>query len=64
MAKSKVQKESTFREKPKVTRAGVHAKTKQSKNKKSKNYTKPYAGQGRQSFFLLTFWKKIRILNT
>jgi hypothetical protein len=47
MAKTKVQKESTFREKPKVTRAGIHAKTKQSKNKNSKNYSKPYAGQGR-----------------
>lgn len=47
MAKSKVQKESTFKVKAKVSRAGVHAKTKQSKNKNSKNYSKPYAGQGR-----------------
>jgi len=33
--------------KPKVTRKGIHAKTKQSKNKNSKNYSKPYRGQGR-----------------
>lgn len=38
---------STFRKKPKVSRPGVHAKTKQSKNKNSKNYVKPYRGQGR-----------------
>jgi hypothetical protein len=31
----------------KITRPGVHAKTKQSKNKKSRNYKKPYRGQGR-----------------
>ncbi len=30
-----------------VKRKGVHAKTKQSKNKNSKKYKKPYAGQGR-----------------
>lgn len=28
-------------------RKGVHAKTKQSKCKRSKNYTKSYRGQGR-----------------
>lgn len=33
--------------KTKKVRKGVHAKTKQSKNKNSKNYKKPYAGQGR-----------------
>jgi hypothetical protein len=33
--------------KPKVSRKGVHAKTKTSKNKNSKNYDKPYVGQGR-----------------
>lgn len=38
---------STFRDKPKVTRPGVHAKTKTSKNKLSKNYKKPYKSQGR-----------------
>jgi hypothetical protein len=31
----------------KVKRKGVHAKTKQSKSKTSKNYKKPYASQGR-----------------
>jgi len=31
----------------KVRRKGVHAKTKQSKNKNSKQYKKPYASQGR-----------------
>tara|TARA_R110000803_G_scaffold75731_3_gene140091 strand:+ start:220 stop:354 length:135 start_codon:yes stop_codon:yes gene_type:complete len=30
----------------KVSRPGVHAKTKTSKNKNSKNYKKPYIGQG------------------
>jgi hypothetical protein len=30
----------------KVSRPGVHAKTKTSKNKKSKNYSKSYRGQG------------------
>lgn len=38
---------STFRDKPKVKRSGVHAKTKTSKNKLSKNYKKPYKSQGR-----------------
>jgi len=31
----------------KVNRPGVHAKTKTSKNKNSKNYKKTYRGQGR-----------------
>ena len=31
----------------KVTRPGVHAKCKTSKNKTSKNYAKPYVAQGR-----------------
>lgn len=30
-----------------VNRPGVHAKTKTSKNKRSKNYKKAYRGQGR-----------------
>tara|TARA_R100001163_G_scaffold7169_1_gene7611 strand:- start:11383 stop:11514 length:132 start_codon:yes stop_codon:yes gene_type:complete len=34
-------------EKRRVKRKGVHAKTKQSKNKNSKNYKKRYASQGR-----------------
>jgi hypothetical protein len=31
----------------KVTRPGVHAKTKTSKSKRSKNYKKAYKGQGK-----------------
>lgn len=31
----------------KKTRKGVHAKSKQSDNKKSTNYKKPYVGQGK-----------------
>jgi len=38
---------TTFKQKPKVSRPGVHAKTKTSKNKNSKLYKKPYRGQGR-----------------
>lgn len=45
-AKAKVSAVPTFRAKPKKRRPGVHAKTKQSKNKNSKNYNKPYVGQG------------------
>lgn len=33
--------------KPKVSRPGVHAKTKTSKSKTSKNYKKSYKKQGR-----------------
>ncbi len=33
--------------KPKVSRPGVHAKTKTSKLKQSKNYVKSYKGQGK-----------------
>jgi len=44
---AKVQTSSTFKKKPKVSRPGVHAKTKTSKNKASKNYSKPYIGQGK-----------------
>jgi len=36
-----------YREKTKVRRPGVHAKTKNSNNKQSKNYVKKYRGQGR-----------------
>ena len=35
-----------FKEKTKVRRPGVHAKTKTSNNKQSKNYVKKYKGQG------------------
>jgi len=34
-------------EKTKKKRPGVHAKTKNSRSKNSKNYKKPYRGQGR-----------------
>ena len=37
----------TYRKKVKVRRPGVHAKTKTSNNKQSKNYVKKYKGQGR-----------------
>jgi hypothetical protein len=33
--------------KVKVSRPGVHSKTKSSKSKKSRNYRKSYKGQGR-----------------
>lgn len=36
-----------YHKKTKVSRPGVHSKTKQSKNKNSKNYVKEYVGQGR-----------------
>lgn len=38
---------STFLQKPKVSRPGVHAKSKTSKSKRSKNYKKLYKGQGK-----------------
>ena len=37
---------SKFKAKPKVSRPGVHAKTKTSKLKQSKNYVKLSRGQG------------------
>lgn len=37
----------TFKPKDKVSRPGIHAKTKTSVHKKSKNYKKQYRGQGR-----------------
>jgi hypothetical protein len=46
-AKAKTNTVSSFRKKPKVKRPGVHAKTKQSKNKNSKNYVKTYIAQGK-----------------
>lgn len=46
-AKLKTNTVSSFRKKPKVKRPGIHAKTKQSKSKNSKNYTKVYVAQGR-----------------
>ena len=44
---ARLQVSTTKTEKPKVTRKGVHAKTKQSKSKGSSNYKKSYRGQGR-----------------
>lgn len=37
---------SRFKVKARVTRKGIHAKTKQSRNKGSKNYVKVSRGQG------------------
>jgi hypothetical protein len=37
----------TWEKQGKRNRKGVHAKTKSSKTKTSKNYVKPYKGQGR-----------------
>jgi hypothetical protein len=47
MAKIKAQTTTSFQESPKVSRPGVHAKTKTSHSKSSKNYKKKYRGQGR-----------------
>ncbi len=38
---------STLRIKAKISRPGVHTKTKNSRSKFSKNYRKAYTGQGR-----------------
>lgn len=38
---------TTFELKPKIKRTGVHAKSKSSNLKESKNYKKPYKGQGK-----------------
>jgi len=46
MAKVKSQG-GVFTARPKVSRPGVHAKTKSSKTKTSKNYVKRYRGQGK-----------------
>jgi hypothetical protein len=45
-AKSTSSHSSAFREKSKVSRPGVHAKTKTSNHKKSKHYKKLSRGQG------------------
>jgi hypothetical protein len=47
MAKAKVQASISFTKKPRKKRPGVHAKSKSSKLKSSKNYTKTYTAQGR-----------------
>ena len=46
MAKAKSQSVITKRETKEISRPGVHAKTKTSKNKKSKLYKKINVGQG------------------
>jgi hypothetical protein len=46
-AKAKTNSVSNFSAKPKVKRAGVHAKSKSSKLKSSKHYTKAYRAQGK-----------------
>lgn len=37
---------TAFQPRPKISRPGVHAKTKHSVSKSSKNYKKSYKGQG------------------
>ena len=44
--KTSVSASSLYKLKPKKSRKGIHAKTKMSKNKNSKNYTKISIGQG------------------
>ena len=44
-----------YLEKPKRSRPGIHAKNKNSNNKKSKNYVKKYKGQGRKKNWSLSF---------
>lgn len=46
MAKVKATVSTSIKVKPKVSRPGVHAKTKTSKSKTSRNYKKMYRGQG------------------
>ena len=46
MAKLKAQTTIQVKDKPKVSRPGIHSKTKVSKLKQSKNYKKLYKGQG------------------
>jgi hypothetical protein len=38
---------TVFKVSPKIKRKGIHAKTKMSTSKSSKNYVKLYKGQGR-----------------
>jgi len=46
MARAKGEGKVAFKAKPVVRRPGVHAKTKMSKTKSSKNYKKMSRGQG------------------
>jgi len=45
MAKTKITASTLYKSKPKTKRKGIHAKTKMSKNKSSKNYVKLSVGQ-------------------
>jgi hypothetical protein len=47
MAKQSKTNTTTFKKKAKVRRPGVHSKKKTSSLKSSKNYKKPYQGQGK-----------------
>ena len=47
MAKVKASPTGTEVDKPKISRPGIHAKSKTSKLKNSKNYKKLYNGQGK-----------------
>ena len=47
MAKAKAQTAVSFMKKPRKKRPGVHAKSKTSKLKTSKNYVKAYTAQGK-----------------
>jgi hypothetical protein len=47
MAKAKAQSTISFVRKPRKKRPGVHAKSKASKSKNSKNYVKAYIAQGK-----------------
>lgn len=44
---SKTQSSISTLKKPKVKRPGIHAKSKVSHSKTSKNYVKPYVSQGK-----------------
>jgi hypothetical protein len=45
--KTSTQATLQFKGNAKSSRPGIHSKTEQTKNKGSKNYSKPYGGQGR-----------------
>jgi hypothetical protein len=47
MAKAKAQASVSFMKKSRKKRPGVHAKSKTSKSKNSKNYIKSYVAQGK-----------------
>jgi hypothetical protein len=46
-AKAKTRETLSFTKKSRKKRPGVHAKSKRSKNKNSKNYVKVYVAQGK-----------------